>query len=227
MAFLGLYLSSVYGEEGRPGRERCVVHPFRAHDYLGNAAIDYAADMTVLLAHHDLMDAWIDDRNVLSLAGTRLLARARGRVARLHPRQYRETEARMARLSVYERVGEPNPDLPANCFGELLGEVFAMREDGLAGGLRAFGKALGRFVYVLDACVDLRRDLRRQRYNPLAATPSDSFGDILGLLMADCMEQHGKLPTLMDTPIIENILYSGVWTRFEAHRLKREEVGKR
>jgi hypothetical protein len=48
------------------------------------------------------------------------------------------------------------------------------------------------------------------------AVASDNFSAILNLLMADCTEKYKQLPIDQDKELIENILYSGVWTRYEA-----------
>lgn len=225
MVFLVLFLSSVYGEGSEGGSERCVVRPLHKHDYWRNGISDYAADMCVVLAYHNFLDDWADERNPLSLAGARLLRRERDRAAARHPAQCESIQACLRELSAMEARGEPNPDLPANCFGRLMGGVFAPRDDGLADGLRDFGAALGKFIYVMDACVDLERDIRRERYNPMIATPSGDFRALLNLLMADCAEKLERLPIRQDRGLIENILYSGVWTRYEASRGQARKGG--
>jgi len=237
MTFLALYLAAVYDEPGERGTERCVVHPFKAHEYLGGRIADYAADMNVLLAYHDAMDGWNDDRDALGLARAKLLEKEYRRVEAAYPRQSRAVGDRMAELAAIEKRGEPNPDLPARRFGELMGEIFVMDDEGddersgaVAAGLRDFGRALGAFVYIMDACVDLERDLRSESYNPMVATPSDQFDDILDVLMAGCVRAHERLvalvPAMRDRDLIENILYSGVWTRYEAHKRKKEKAAR-
>lgn len=57
-------------------------------------------------------------------------------------------------------------DAPANCFGELLGELFVYRHDQWEDALRAMGAYLGRFIYVMDAYDDLAADEKRGAYNP-------------------------------------------------------------
>jgi hypothetical protein len=45
--------------------------------------------------------------------------------------------------------------------------------------------------------------------------------------MADCVEKYKQLPIIQDKNLIENILYSGVWTRYEAEKKKTKEENKR
>lgn len=68
----------------------------------------------------------------------------------------------LQRLGEMEKAGELNPDLPANCFGVLMGAPFpAWRRDEYADTLWRMGAALGRFVYLLDAANDLKADIKR------------------------------------------------------------------
>ena len=49
-------------------------------------------------------------------------------------------------------------------------------------------------------------------------------GPQLTLLAGDAAEAFERLPIVQDAAILQNILYSGVWTRFEAaFRTKQEE----
>jgi len=76
----------------------------------------------------------------------------------------------------------------------------------------------------MDAYLDLKGDLKKIRYNPWVATPTAIFNDILNLLLADCTEKYQKLPLHRDRDLLENILYSGVWTRYEINRKKLKET---
>lgn len=226
MTFLVLLLSSIYGlNTGCPAAElpgeRCALHPFRKHSYWQNEITSYAADMNVLLAYYNLLDDWKDDRKIEAYIGAKAFEGACRRISQLYPGKCDIIKNYLTALSEIERSGELNPDIPANCFGELMGEIFAYRDDEHANNLRGFGKALGRFIYIMDACIDLKADIKNERYNPLAALSSESFKEILNLLMADCMEEYNKLPVEKDRGIIENILYSGVWTRYEEFNVRK------
>lgn len=227
MTFLVLALSSAYGEESTGGMERCPAHPVKPHAYWRNAITDYAADMNVALAYYKFLDDWHDDGNVAAAAEAALLRKEYARVAALYPERCEALGDRIRELSAIEASGETNPDIPANRFGSLMGELFAFRDDERADGLRAFGRSLGRFIYIMDACMDLTQDLRRERYNPMITTDSAGFETILHLLMADCVEKYERLGLVTDSGLIENILYSGVWTRFEARKNKANRSGQR
>lgn len=223
MTFVSLFLAALYGKEQNRGMERCVLHPVKMHPYCQNEITDYAADMNVVLAYHNFLDDWIDDKQLLALGAAKMFEQEYGRVASLYPEKCEFISQCLKELTGIENQGELNPDIPANCFAKLLGEVFVWREDEYAQSLRAFGGALGKFIYIMDACLDLKADIKKERYNPLVATDSSSFSAILNLLMADCTEKYKQLPIQQDKPLIENILYSGVWTRYEADKKKIKE----
>lgn len=216
MTFLILLLSALYEKDNKIETERCIVHPIKRHRYWKNEFTDYAADMNVALAYYKFLDDWKDSRRVTAMCEAKLLEPKYRRIAGQYPVQCKMIKERLDELSAMEKEGAVNPDLPADCFGRLLGGVFVPYEDEYGELLRAFGKSLGRFIYIMDACIDLKGDLKKERYNPMTAIPPEDFDDILNLLMADCTEKYKRLPVRRDGKLLENILYSGVWTRYEA-----------
>lgn len=226
MTFLVLFLSSLYKTDNKIYTERCPIHPIHPHEYWQNEITDYAADMNVLLAYYNFLDDWTDDRNVLSLSAAKLLEQEYKRITEQYPKQSTAVGKCLAELSEIEKSGELNPDAPANCFGKLMGEIFVFREDEYAEKLREFGRSLGKFIYIMDACLDLKSDIKNQRYNPMIMSSSENFRDILNLLMADCTGNYKQLPIEKDKKLIENILYSGVWSKYEAEKKKTKEAHK-
>lgn len=238
MTFLVLLLSSLYNADSVIKTEKCIIHPLKEHHYWQNKITDYAADMNIILAYHNSIDDWEDDRKILSLCEAKLFEKAYRLVATRYPRQCSTISECLEELSRIERKGELNADIPANSFGNLMGEIFVMKEDEYAEKLRAFGRCLGRFIYIMDACLDLKKDIEKERYNPFVNTSNiglagygsklyyEYFSDILNLLMSDCIEKYKLLPINKDKKLIENILYSGVWTKFEVEKNKAKEVQK-
>ena len=132
-------------------------------------------------------------------------------------------------LSRLEREGCANPDEPANCFGRLMAELLAVHEDRWAGDLRQMGFYLGRFIYLADAAIDYRRDVKHGKYNPFLAMGMEedwrAWEEYLVLAMGRCTAFYEKLPLVQDKDILDNILYSGVWSNFRGRGAKaREEV---
>ena len=83
-----------------------------------------------------------------------------------------------------------DPDAAAETFAGLMAEVFVYRDDRWSDTLRSFGAALGRFLYIMDACMDLDQDAIRNRYNPFRryyglADNGKHFSDILRMLLGN------------------------------------------
>ena len=62
----------------------------------------------------------------------------------------------------------------SGCFGALMAELFDYRQDHWSPELRSIGFHLGKFIYLLDAYDDLKRDQRKGAYNPLKSTEHSS-----------------------------------------------------
>ena len=225
MAFLALLLMSLYEPEEERGGNACMLHPIQKRPWVDNEFIRYAADMNVALGYYNAMDDWQDDRSLRARAIAQVFDKENSRIRQSYPRQCQAMEDCIAKLSRLEREGCENPDLPAGCFGELMGELLVYREDLWSDTLRQMGMALGRFIYLADAAVDYRRDAKKKKYNPFLAmgTGEDParWDEYLVLSMGRCTAHFEKLPLVQDKALLDNILYSGVWV--ELRRRQKEQ----
>ena len=169
MAFLALLLMSLYEPEETGGEKACLMHPVRRRPWVDNRYIQYAADMNVMLSYYNCLDDWQDDGKV----SARLLAQQFGKhvpeIEARYPRQCRAIRDCIRRLSELEKENCPNPDEPASCFGQLMGQLLTYEEDLWAPTLGQMGFYLGRFIYLLDAALDYEKDEKKRKYNPYLA----------------------------------------------------------
>ena len=166
MTFLILLLQSLYEPEEKSGVETCIAHPREKREWWRSEISDYAADMNVALAYLNRLDDWRDDGSVLALAESGILKKAYQETAEKYPRQCAAMEQSIMELSYLEKNGIEDPDAAAATFGHLLGSVFVWREDRWQEPLYRLGDSLGRFIYLLDAAVDLEKDAYKDSYNP-------------------------------------------------------------
>ena len=174
------------------------------------------------LAYYNALDDWQDDRKLTA----KLMAGAFGKnlaaIEERYPRQCRAIADCIHELNALETANCDNPDACANCFGALMGELLVYHEDLWAQTLRNMGMALGRFIYLGDAAKDIRRDKKKHKYNPYIAMglPEDPqrWREYLVLAMARCTQEFEKLPLVQDKALLDNILYSGVWTHFRQEK---------
>lgn len=223
MTFVTILLSSLYQLREQHGSQRCAPHPVRGCSFVTTPATDYAAFINVILAYYQCLDDWNDDRNLAAREKSRQLEKFLPAIKERYPRQSAVIRECLAELSAMEKANELNPDLPANCFGHLMGEMFVWAEDEYSATLRKMGSALGRYVYLLDAVNDLRADIKKQRYNPLVAQMDTDFTPVLTMMMAECTEAFDKLPLQQDLSILQNVLYSGVWQNYRIKKRKGTE----
>jgi hypothetical protein len=226
LTFLVLFLTASYEIENAHGTERCIAHPLTAHNYWVNEITDYAADMSIVLSYFKFLDDWNDDRKLLALSEAKMFEQKYQQIAEQYPQKCQVIRKALNELAVIEASGELNADIPANCFGELMGEVFAIRHDDYEERLRAFGISLGKFIYIMDACMDLEKDIKKERYNPMVTASWESFDGILNVLMADCVDNYQQLQINNNKDLIENILYSGVWMKYAVEKKIKEKHRK-
>ena len=222
MTFILMLLSSLYEPETEELECRCIMHPLEKHPVRRNFLTDYVADMNVLFTCYKCRDDWEDDRKLSALVESAVFRSAYEQAEERYPRQAETVEQSLRRLSEIEQAEDPGLDTGANCFGDLLGELFAYDPaDYWAPHLRRFGRGLGKFIYFYDACMDYEKDLRRGSYNPLKGNIPDGLSveparELLRILISDCTKIYEGLPIVQDDGIIKNILYSGVWMRMDA-----------
>lgn len=225
MAFLALLLMSLYEPEEEKGRGACHLHPISKRAWLDNEFIRYAADMNVVLAYYSCLDNWHDDGSHSAKLMAGVMEKGIPAIEERYPRQCTAIRECLENLSRLEKENCPNPDEPAGAFGRLMGELLVYREDLWASTLRQMGFWLGRFIYLLDAEQDYDRDCRRDHYNPYRAMGEgkhpEQWREYLVLAMARCTECFERLPLVQDKALLNNILYSGVWT--SGRRKKKEE----
>ena len=225
MAFLALLHMSLYEPEETSGPSACILHPIKKRPWVSNEYIRYAADMNVALAYYNCLDDWEDDGNLGAKAAAAYLEKSLSRIRREYPRQCDAIAECIRRLRELENARCANPDEPAGCFGALMAELLVYREDLWAEDLRQMGDSLGRFIYLADAAMDYRSDRKKNKYNPFLAmgTGEDParWEEYLVLAMGRCTAAFERLPLVQDKDILDNILYSGVWTELRRKQARQ------
>ena len=226
MAFLALLLMSLYEPKERSGTNACALHPIKPRSWVDNEYIRYAADMNVVLAYYKALDDQNDDGTLSARASVAILKPGVQEICDRFPRQCQAIEACIRQLSQLEAANCANPDEPAECFGKLMAQLFIYREDLWTPSLTQMGMALGRFIYLTDAAVDYRRDKRKHKYNPfLAMNRGENWAQweqYLVLTMARCTQAYETLPLVQDKPLLDRILYSGVWAQFRRKQPRKQ-----
>ncbi|MBQ9777724.1 MAG: hypothetical protein IJW22_02250 [Clostridia bacterium] len=225
--FLAAVRLALTGERVELKKQSCFLHPFRKRWTVQPCqALDFCADASALLVYHKLADDISDERGAKRLRA-RLgrcffrygFQKARGR----YPALEQSIATSLADLSRDEKSEAlTGADQPASRFGALMEAVLCEglpeKQQRIAA---VIGRAIGRWIYLVDAADDYREDCKKGRFNPYKRLYPNgpSEGDVQGLcaaltaLLADA--EQGVL-LLEDHPspelrgIIYNVLYLGL-----------------
>lgn len=228
MTFLVLLLDALYEPALTQGTERCLTHPVRTHGYTVSRYTEYAADLNILLAYYKALDDWQDENNRIKYAFAGALKPHIPSIEARYPRQADAVKQGLIALSEAEKRQAPVDEV-MNLFAKLMGELFVPDEkDHFAPQLRTLGESLGRFIYLLDAFLDVGADKKSGAFNPLkSVADSPSFAEDtqsnLTMLIAEGAGAFERLPIVENASILRNILYSGVWTRYQTEIAKRQK----
>lgn len=171
LTYLAIFLSALSDEEICIRKESCVANPFKKKPIMKeNPYIAYAADMNAILMYYKFLDDKEDDKS-LNAALLESFFKTKYRKAY---KSYLEKAEKIKRyleaLKGLEETKCSSVDVASEPFANVMKEVF-LKED-LKIGDEDYAKIgqiayhLGRFVYILDAYDDLRKDLKNGSYNP-------------------------------------------------------------
>ena len=219
LTFFVLLCNSLHEPAETQGASHCMMHPTPAapRPWARSAWTDYAADLSVALAYHKVLDDVADDGDLKARAAERLLAGAYEQARTRIPEQCAEIERTMAVIRAIEQGGAADdPDAAAHEFGRMLGRLFARDQGFWTAAMEELGCGLGRFIYLMDAAVDFADDTASGSYNPFVALGSDAeaMRATLALAAADAAAPYERLPLVQDAHLMDSILYSGVWAQF-------------
>ncbi len=229
LTFLAMLLTDLYQDEPETGYCRCIAHPLEKHPTRIGKYTEYAADMNVLMSYYQCLDDWEDEKKVSKKAASMTLKSSYRKLCAAYPEKVTAIEKWMVQLHTYENNDTGNIDEAAGCFGQVMAEVFAVRHDEWEPELRNMGFYLGKFIYLMDAYEDLEDDEKHGRYNPLKPLwQEEDFeqrsDQILTMMLAEACKSFERLPLADYDSILRNILYSGVWSRYELTNQKRKDT---
>lgn len=220
MTFLILLLSSVYDVPVKKTMERCIVHPGKKHLRLTNEVTEYAAHLNMLLTYYHFQDDKNDEGSKKAWLGMKLYQGKKKKAAGIDAVKDKLIEETLSELSELEKREAKEIYQLADCFGRLMAGMFDYRQDALSKYLQELGYHLGRFIYIMDAYDDLEEDERKGCFNPfLGKREQADFDKNIEQMLLDEMSAAGaafqKLPCLEYADILGNILYAGVWNRYD------------
>lgn len=225
MCFLAMVFSGAMGCPVSVCSRRCPVSFWRRSPCAAsNAAMELAADCTVILAYAKACDGVRDEKGVKKLAYrfSRVLLR----------RKYRKSAGRLpafaagcrenlAGLAQHERERTQSLDIPASCFADMLAALSEYMPEGQRRQARQLFYHIGRWVYLADAWDDVEADMASGNYNCIVQrfelhSPEErerAAGE-LEQTLAHSAQAAAAAAELMEldtwAPIVRNVLYLGL-----------------
>ena len=237
-AFLALLLTSLYEPEDRERKIRCAVHPVEKHTTRQNDYTRYAADIGIILSYYSCLDDWADEKDPKKKMMAAVLRSKNEAASQRYPEKAALIERKLSELHELEAAASSgaSKDSPAvlmdkagAIFGDLMAEIFEYKKDMWSIALRRMGFYLGRFIYILDAYDDLEKDEKSGSFNPLLPLKdrqdfTQYVKAVLTMAISECTAAFETLPIVENVDILRNILYSGVWCKFDDRNRKRQEA---
>ncbi|MBQ4562801.1 MAG: hypothetical protein IJA55_10785 [Clostridia bacterium] len=211
IVFLALVRCCVTGERIHIEKKRCMAHPIKPRNraYIPET-LRYCARVSALLTYYNVKDD-IEDGG--KLKSKLLLPSAKRYMKKADMPDLGEIiKNRLDTLCSLEKEGG-SLDRNADCFGSLLGEVFAYGLENPE--LYNFGYHIGKWIYMIDAADDFEKDKKAGEYNPLSdyeALPCEALNIActLELEAAYAAFNRTEAKNQVLKAIIENILTLGM-----------------
>jgi len=160
-------------DEVQVNNSRCLVHPLHSREYLGETpALELAADESVILAYWQLRDGvedhdWLHGLKYRSLSS--ILEPAYRKAASLRPTFDQTVRRQLDLLRQLEVQKCASIDRAADAFAVLLGSAAREVDDPVRQRvLEQLLYHMGRWIYLIDAADDLKKDAVSGNYNPVA-----------------------------------------------------------
>lgn len=225
LTFLNILLNSLYEPKEKIDTCNCIFHPGKKLKISQTIVSDYCSDMTIALAYHKILDD-IEDENLLrAKISERALHTQYVKLSSKYQKTCQNIEKLMKDISALEKSDKfDKADLISKSFGLILAEIFSYKNDVFANNLAKFGAYVGVLIYFMDAAVDLKKDFKSGNYNPYKAKIKSTeslnkktvceIKENLSVLAGMATQYFEKLPLVQDINILHNILYEGIWIKF-------------
>ena len=179
-AFLAAFRMSLTNETLDLQKNRCLVHPLKKRNMaIDSPTLSYCADASALLTYHKCRDDVGDEKGFKKLRAyvtSGFFSPAYRRAKRRYPDLNKTICSLLKELRAYEKDvnAPPSADAPAAIFGNLMAAVLSEGLNGIEARMATtFGRAIGHWIYLIDAADDYREDIINGSFNPFMRL----FGD--------------------------------------------------
>lgn len=214
--FLAIMADAMQENEPCYVREGCIKNFSKKTIVTSNSAIDFAADMSILLTYYKLLDDIKDDRSIKAMFALVPYWFAKRKLSGAYPDLVLKIKHNLNTLSQIEKQGTNQVDEASHPFAQIMQDMF----EHVCKGSATLGYNIGRYVYLADACDDMQNDFEKNRFNVLCSahnyngTPDEdirkSIEDTMYMTLGTIAYEYEALPKFKNKEILDNIIYLGI-----------------
>ncbi|MBQ8267464.1 MAG: hypothetical protein IJZ21_03675 [Clostridia bacterium] len=205
-------------------QKRCAFNPLKRCNYCkDDSAIDMPAAAAMIMLYYKILDNIADERGIKKI-GYYLLKPVFSSAHKKAAKQYPNIETAVAEYitaqNALEKAECASIDEAADPTAKVMEKILAICSDDETQKriLSRLGYCLGRYIYLLDAAVDLEDDKKTGSYNVLKNTDDKDIENRIKQQLYFCVNESSKAFELLDIKkykhILGNIIYLGLEETF-------------
>lgn len=205
-------------------QKRCAFNPLKRCNYCNDdAALEMPAAAAMIMLYYKILDNIADERGFKKLGFYFLrpiFSHAHKKAAKQFPQIETAVSEYIAAQNHLEAAGCTSIDEAADPTAMVMEEILALcsEDETQKRVLSRLGYCLGRYIYLLDAAVDLPSDIKSGGYNVLKNVASAEVKDRITKQLYFCVNEAAKAFELLDIrkykTILGNIIYLGLEETF-------------
>ncbi len=224
--FTFLALLNMSLKEGCDGfhQKRCAFNPLKKCNYCKNLdAVDMPAAAAMIMLYYKILDNISDERGFKKIGYWCLkpiFSSAHKKAAKKYPHIEEMVAEFINAQNTLEAVNCTSIDEAADPTAKVMEKVLALcSEDQTQKRVLArLGYCLGRYIYLLDAAVDLPQDIKTGSYNVLKNVDANEIQERIKQQLYFCTNEAARAFELLDIKkyktILDNIIYLGLEETF-------------
>lgn len=205
-------------------QKRCAFNPLKKCNYCKNLdAIDMPAAAAMIMLYYKILDNIADERGIKKIAFLCLkpiFSSAHKKAAKNYPKIEQAVREYINRQNAIELSGSTSMDEAADPTAKVMEKILCACSDNETEQrvLKRLGYCLGRYIYLLDAAVDLDDDIKKGSYNVLKNIEQQQLKERITAQLYFCVNEASKAFELLDIKkyktILGNIVYLGLEETF-------------
>ena len=206
-------------------RKRCAFNPLKKCNYCKNDdAIDMPAAAAMIMLYYKILDNIADERGLKRFGYWCLkpiFSSAHKKAAKTYPQIEEAVSEYIKAQNKLESAGCISIDEAADPTANVMEKILALcsNDEMQKRVLSRLGYCLGRYIYLLDAAVDLSQDIKNKSYNVLKNIDSNERNERVEKQLYVSVNEAAKAFELLEIKkykhILGNIIYLGLEETFK------------